>query len=223
MQGEKTENLQSFALRLRGIAGRARLKQAEVARRLDISPSRVGNWFQGLNYPSGADAARLAKLLNVPVDFLLGVPSPTESTGGDMLEEEQAPYGGPRPRFIPVISWTHAGDACAYEQIPLDQAERVATFSTDARAFAVEVEGESMLPDFKPGDRVIVTPSREPRNGRPVVAKLADDGVVLRIYTKISEEVVRLASLRPEVYPSIDYKPGQLRWVWPVEELSRKI
>lgn len=126
-------------------------------------------------------------------------------------------------RYVPVVSWAHAGEAVAYEQIPLHDQEQVATMSTDPRAFAINVEGESMLPDFKPGDRVIVAPSREPRNGKPCVIKLADDGVLLRLFHRLGPNAIRLSSLRPEIYPSTDLKLGEYRWCWPVEELNRKI
>lgn len=129
----------------------------------------------------------------------------------------------PLLRFVPVISWTHAGEAVAYEQIPQHEQERVSTMSTDPRAFAIIVEGESMLPDFKPGDRVIVAPSREPRNGKPCVIKLMDDGVLLRVFHRVNSTTVRLTSLRPDIYPSTELKLGEYRWCWPVEELNRRV
>lgn len=79
-----------------------------------------------------------------------------------------------------------------------------------------------MLPDFKPGNRLILAPSRQPKSGNPVIAKLTDDGIVLRIFHKISPVMVRFSSLRPEIYPSMDYPREELQWVWPVEELSRR-
>lgn len=130
--------------------------------------------------------------------------------------------GMPATRMVPVVSWAHAGDAVAYEQIPQHEQELIGATSTDARAFAIRVEGESMLPDFKPGDYVVIAPSRGPRNGKPCVAKLADDGIVLRIFQRVAPTSVRLSSLRPDVYPSISYEDAELRWVWPVEESVRK-
>lgn len=132
------------------------------------------------------------------------------------------PIGEP-VRYVPVVSWAHAGEAVAYEQIPLHDQDRVVTMSTDPRAFAITVEGESMLPDFKPGDRVIVAPSREPRSGKPCITKLADDGVILRLFHRLGGGAIRLSSLRPEIYPGMDLKPGEYRWCWPVEELNRKV
>jgi len=38
-------------------------------------------------------------------------------------------------------------------------------------AFGLEIEGDSMLPEFKPGDMVIIEPDWEPRPGEYVAAK----------------------------------------------------
>ncbi len=152
----------------------------------------------------------------------------------ESLAEAQAPSGKPAPngrivpateglRTIPVLSWAHAGEAVAYEQIAEHEREKVFTASTDPKAFAVIVEGESMLPDYKAGDRVIVAPSRTPRNGRPVVIKLADDGVLIRLFHRINPRTIRLTSLNPEIYPPTDLLEGQYHWCWPVEELIRKL
>lgn len=43
------------------------------------------------------------------------------------------------------------------------------------RAFALQIQGDSMLPDFKPGDRVVIDPKVAPLPGDFVVAK-TDDG-----------------------------------------------
>ena len=125
-------------------------------------------------------------------------------------------------RTIPVLSWAHAGHAGTYEQIAEHEQEQILTASTDPKAFAVTVEGESMMPGFMPGDLVIVAPSRLPRNGRPVVAKLADDGVLLRLFHRVDARTIRLTSLNPDIYPPTDLKAGDYRWCWPVEEQIRR-
>ena len=71
MQHKNTENLKKFSLRLRALASRANLAQIEIAKRLDLPASRVGNWFQGKNFPKPQDQVNLAALLNTSVDFLI--------------------------------------------------------------------------------------------------------------------------------------------------------
>ena len=47
--------------------------QAELARRLNITPNGVNSWEQGLSMPSPACLVDLAKLFSVSTDYLLGV------------------------------------------------------------------------------------------------------------------------------------------------------
>ena len=54
--------------------------QAELAQRLQISPSAVGMYEQGRREPSADILVRMAKVLGVSVDYLLtGVPAEAES------------------------------------------------------------------------------------------------------------------------------------------------
>lgn len=214
---EKTEILQAFAWRLATCADRAGLKQTQIAERLGIGESTVGGWFQGLNFPRKAQRPKLAQMLGVTWNFL--------ETGNT---EKPDPIGIDLPsalevRQIPVVSWSHAGSAATYEEIPKTWQVRVSTFLSDKRAFAVEVEGDCMEPKFMEGDRVVLSPSNEPRNGKPVVAKLADDGVQLRIYHKLQSGRIRLATLKPEIYPTEEYDASAFHWIYPVLEMSRAI
>lgn len=124
-------------------------------------------------------------------------------------------------RQVPVISWSHAGQAVAYEEMPQHFQGKVATTSTDPRAFAVIVEGDSMEPKVYATDCVVCEPSRTPINGKPVVAKHADDGVQLRIYHKMPSGKIRLAPLNP-VYPAMEHDPDEFQWIYPVKNLVRE-
>jgi phage repressor protein C with HTH and peptisase S24 domain len=131
--------------------------------------------------------------------------------------------GGPPIRRISVLSWTHASETLAHGPVVGTGAAQLVTVCADSRAFAVEIEGDAMLPDFKPGDRVIVTPAAEPRPGGPVLAGLKPGGLLLRLFHRLDPHTIRLSSLRPEIYPSLDTAMGGLRWLWPVEELRRRV
>lgn len=220
VQAETSEYLRDFALRLSTRAEHLGLSQTEIAERLGLKVPRVSNWFQGRNYPRKEERRKLAQVLGVNLEWLLeGVGEPERK---EVVHDEQAPYGL-EVRKVPVISWTHAGAAANYEAMPKHWHGQAVTMSRDRKAFALTIEGESMLPDFKPGDRVVCEPSHEPRNGKPVVVKFADDAVQLRIYTKLPGGRIRLASLRPEIYPTIEYSPKDFSWIFPVCELVRTV
>lgn len=88
-------------------------------------------------------------------------------------------------RAIPVISAIQAG---AFKEIadPYEAGDGFATLYTDDDyskwAFGLEIEGDSMLPEFLPGDRVIIEPEWEPRPGEFVAAKNGADEATFKKY-----------------------------------------
>jgi len=88
-------------------------------------------------------------------------------------------------RSVPVISYVQAGnfreaidaypDGGGFDYIMADQ-------NLGDYAFALEIEGLSMLPRFNPGDRVIIDPDIHPSPGDFVVAKNKESGTTFKKY-----------------------------------------
>lgn len=127
-------------------------------------------------------------------------------------------------RWIPVISWAHAGRAATYEELPKDWQESLPVpHEIPENSFAVTLEGDSMEPLYKAGDRVVVMPNVEPRNGCLVIAKLKDDGVVFKLYHQAgSGRPIRLTSYSPH-HPPLDLTEDDLHWIYPVHSVSRSV
>jgi phage repressor protein C with HTH and peptisase S24 domain len=211
-----------MAWRLNSAADEANLKQIAIAERLGEKPATVGNWFQGLNYPRRRTRQALAQMLKVSEAWLFeGSPDRTPAAVDESPEEYTADTALTAVRQVPVISWTHAGSAANFEAMPKHWQGHVATTSRDRKAFGVVVEGDCMVPKYLPGDILIIEPTSEPRNSKPVVAKLTDDGVQVRIYTKMPGGKIRLATLKPEIYPTLDHSPRDFHWIWPVAQMVR--
>ena len=60
----------NFAAKLKLLMKQHRYSQNDVAARVDVSQSLVSMWTTGKSVPAMYEAARLAKLLNVDVEFL---------------------------------------------------------------------------------------------------------------------------------------------------------
>lgn len=90
---------------------------------------------------------------------------------------------GVRP--IPVISAVQAGQLKDMEN-PYSPGDGYSIEYTDQKlsrwAFALEVEGESMMPIFKPGDRLIVDPDLAPQPGDYVIARNGSDQATFKKY-----------------------------------------
>lgn len=96
---------------------------------------------------------------------------------GDLVSD-RTPVSLANGQPIPVIDYVQAGDwtppADAHPKG--DQLDFVfANSRLSPKAFALEIRGTSMEPEFREGDRVIVDPAVQPLPGDYVVAKIGDE------------------------------------------------
>jgi SOS-response transcriptional repressor LexA len=142
---------------------------------------------------------------------ILGVSAEWLATGekGQFVQSNITPSRmGTKP--IPLISYVQAGawtDAVD-NYAPGDADEFLMTdLDLSANAFALQIKGDSMLPEFKPGDRIIIDPLISPQPGDYVVAKNGEDEATFKKYrprgmTERGDMVFELVPLN-EDYPSI--------------------
>ncbi len=119
----------------------------------------------------------------------------------------RAPIGS---RRVPLISYVQAGRMSeAVDPFPPGAAFEYLLTDLDLseHAFALEIDGLSMTPEFNPGDRVIVDPAITQRPGDFVVAKNGHEEATFKRYrargiNAAGEEVFELVPLNPD-YPTI--------------------
>ena len=88
-------------------------------------------------------------------------------------------------RRIPMIDYVQAGiwTAVADSLQPGDAEEWLLTdLDLSGHAFALQIKGDSMRPDFSPGDRVIIDPDVQPQAGDFVVAKNGKEEATFKKY-----------------------------------------
>ena len=73
---DEHERRQLFGARIKMLRKMLGLKQADIAKRLNITIQSVKNYESGLREPSIKNLIRLAHTLNVTTDWLLDVPPP---------------------------------------------------------------------------------------------------------------------------------------------------
>ena len=64
----------------------------------------------------------------------------------------------------------------------------------DDTAYALEITGNSMLPVYRQGDTIIVSPKAKVRKGDRVVVKTTDGKVMAKVMQKKTAKAVELAS-----------------------------
>ncbi|WP_353614804.1 S24 family peptidase [Mangrovibacter phragmitis] len=95
------------------------------------------------------------------------------------------PVGDVNTRKVPLISYVQAGALA--EKAPINAFDgNFEYIMTDVEmsdyTFALRIEGDSMEPDFKAGDIIIVDPELEPMPGEFVVAKNGNNEATFKKY-----------------------------------------
>ncbi len=171
-----------------------KLSQLELANRIGITRVSVGKWESGLNQPKGRYLNDLAAALGVSVDWLLtgkeeGTTGVAESPfpGYRNVEPAVIPQGG----RVPILSYVQAGnwrEMCEQATAFDGSLEYVAAgVSVGSCAFGLWVRGNSMEPDFKEGDLLIVDPDEAPKAGDFVIAKNGSEEATFKKYRSRGE------------------------------------
>ncbi|AOG21647.1 LexA family protein [Acidovorax sp. RAC01] len=171
----------SYGQRLKEALDHSGRGRKELAEAIGRSVQAVGDVLNGKSKAFTAENnAKAAEFLKVDSFWL--------ATGnGEMKAVPQsnvtpAPIGA---RSVPVISAIQAGMWCEIvDQFqPGDADEYLMTdLELSAHAFALTIRGDSMLPEFNAGDRVIIDPDVAPHPGDFVAAKNGEQEATFKKY-----------------------------------------
>lgn len=124
--------------------------------------------------------------------------------------------GTAQTRSVPLIGFAQAGDAGYFDDagFPVGQGWEDVIFPgiEDAHAYALEISGDSMLPVYRAGDRVVVAPGETPRKGDRVVVRTVDGEVMAKEVARITGDGVELLSLNPD-YPGRTLNSPDIAWM----------
>jgi phage repressor protein C with HTH and peptisase S24 domain len=73
----------------------------------------------------------------------------------------------------------------------------------DPGIYALEIQGDSMLPLYREGDRVVVSPTEQVRRGDRVVVKTREGEVMAKILHRQTAKQIELHSLNPAYEPRV--------------------
>lgn len=165
-----------------GLARRAGLDATSFNRSKRVGPDGRKRW------PSTESIAKVLTATGASLDDFL-----------HLVGSEQAPTR----TMVPLIGLTQAGSGRLFteEGIPTggpgwDEIE-FPDLGGD-HAFALEVQGDSMLPLYRDGDVLIVAPNAGIRKGDRVVARLNSGEVLAKELRRRTARTIELASLNPD-------------------------
>ncbi len=198
----------------------------ELARRHGLSVS-------GLARLAGLDATAFNKSKRVSRDGRERWPS-TESIAkilavtGESFDRFLAEGGGysqgdatgapaTSPGFaVPLLGFAQAGTGGFFDSggFPVGQGwdEVELPLSSTIGAYALEVTGDSMLPLYRDGDVIIVSPSEQVRRGDRVVVRTREGEVMAKVLYRQTAKQIELHSLNPE-HPPLTIQAKDIDWI----------
>lgn len=191
------------------------MKQKDVAEAFGISSQAVSQWEAGRTRPDSQRLTSLARLFGVRLEWLLSDAGPMAIAGGSPSAD------APHTTLVPVIDRVQAGGWTEVED-PFEVGAADEYLQTELQVgsgtFAVVIEGRSMEPEFRPGDKVIIDPAVKPRPGDFVIAKRDNDHEAtfkkyrLRSQDDQGRDVIELTPINPD-WPTLmidQYNPGHI-------------
>ena len=107
----------------------------------------------------------------------------------------------PKRKQIPLLGFARAGKGGFFDDsgFPAGNGwdEIDVPGVTDQNAYALEITGDSMMPVYREGDTIIVSPSATIRKGDRVVVRTADGQVMAKLMQRQTSKTLELASFNP--------------------------
>ena len=104
-------------------------------------------------------------------------------------------------RLVPLIGFAQAGSRGYFDDagFPTGAGWEEIAFPglNDPHAYALEIISESMLPVYRDGDRIVVSPSASVRRGDRVVVRTAKGEVMVKQLRRMSARRIELQSFNP--------------------------
>lgn len=179
-----------------------KITQKDLCERLGIKQNAFTNWKAGNNTSYMKHLVKIAEILDVPLDYLLGYVD-TAKTALNKSGYETFPAKPQSSR--PIIGMASAGLGCIAEQEILGWESVDVRFDTD-EYFYLKITGDSMAPRIEDGDLVLVHKQLEVEDGDVAVVLVnSGNGTVDGFVKKIcfGENSITLISFNPYYPPMV--------------------
>lgn len=189
------------------------LTQVEVAQYIGITQGGYSGWERGDFKIDTTSLSRLAELFGVTTDYLLGNDSRPAPPALRIPVLGSVPAGIPLEAIEDIVDW---------EELPTEMA------SGGREYFGLEVQGDSMWPDYLPGDVIIVCKQSTCHSGDDCVVYVNGyDATLKQVRINDIEQSLTLVP-RNQSYPPRTFSKAEIETL-PVSiagvvvELRRKI
>jgi len=186
------------------------LSHQQIWAAIDALAARHALSASGLARRAGLDSTAFNKSKRLSADGRPRWPSTEslakimEATGSSLIElfalVEQQPAAA-RRRAVPLLGFAQAGSGGYFDDagFPAGQGWEEVDLPAGASegAYALQVQGDSMLPLYRDGDVLIVEPGASMRKGDRVVVKTSTGEVMAKVLAGRTARSIELVSLNP--------------------------
>jgi phage repressor protein C with HTH and peptisase S24 domain len=124
----------------------------------------------------------------------------------------------PQSSTIPLLGFAQAGAGGFFDDggFPAGQGWDVVEFPVSPAqkpgVYALEVQGDSMMPLYRDGDVLIVEPGAQVRRNDRVVVRTKEGEVMAKVLIRQTPKAIELLSLNPE-HPGRTIEMGEVDWI----------
>ena len=164
-----------------------------------------------LRWPSTESIHKILEATGSTIEDFMSFMGGRRSTASD---GSVAPQASP----IPLLGFAQAGAGGFFDDggFPAGEGWDVVDFPVSpgqkAGCYALEVQGDSMMPLYRDGDVLIVEPGAQVRRSDRVVVKTRDGEVMAKVLTRQTARTIELASLNPE-HPGRTLDLAEIDWI----------
>lgn len=148
-----------------------KLTQVDLARKMNgVSHAAISQWENDSTKPNAENLFELSIILNCDFSWLLR---------GNLknIKGSVAPYSPINEVRLPIHDWSSLQELEKYNtQLVEHTGEYIMTeFKMSKKAFGLKIKDDSMVPEFKVGDIIIIDPDVSPQAGEFVIAKYEEN------------------------------------------------
>ena len=198
------------------LAERHRLSPSGLARRAGLDPTSFNKSKRQSadgrdRWPSTESISKILDATGATMDQFLALMRPGGVNGAP------AEAGQPAPG-IPLIGFAQAGAGGFFDDggFPVgqgwDEIEFPVAERRQAGLYALEVQGDSMLPLYRDGDILIVDPGAQVRRGDRVVVRTRKGEVMAKVLARQTPRGIDLLSLNPD-HPNRNFEMTDVEWI----------
>ncbi|MGI6041008.1 MAG: LexA family protein [Candidatus Alectryocaccobium sp.] len=215
----------SFGERLKYLRLKKELSQDELAKIFGVSKQAISQYERGLRTPK--DYEQIADFFNVDLDYLMGrsdfytrlVYAPESYINEETFPSSVSTFK--IPLYSAVVSAGNGafadGNIETYIDIPVEMAKK-------GEYFGLRIKGDSMEPEIKNNDIVVVRKNPDPKNGQTIIAVVnGDEGFCKRIerYSNALGLISNNPEYRPMIFTPEEVENLPVRILGTVERLIR--